>query len=220
MILLLLGPPGAGKGTQSKLIADAYGIPAISTGEMFRDHRTQGTDIGKSVSRSMTSGKLVTDDIVNPMVKERLAQPDVAKGVILDGYPRTVAQAEYLDGVLSAMGKKIDRVLSYEIDPELVVERISGRRSCPQCGAIYHVSSQPPRRSGFCDKDGTALVQREDDRPENVKKRMKEYETKTRPVKTFYEDRGLLAHIETAGSPDGIFAATRILLDGKAPAKK
>jgi adenylate kinase len=220
MILLLLGPPGAGKGTQSKLLAEAYGIPAISTGEMFRDHRARGTEIGKSVSRAMSSGKLVTDDIVNPMVEELLSRPDLANGVILDGYPRTVAQAEFLDGVLHSAGKKIDRVLSYEIDPELVAERISGRRSCPQCGAIYHVTSQPPRRSGFCDKDGAGLIQREDDRPENVKKRMKEYETKTRPLKTFYEDRGLLAHIDTAGTPEGIFEATRVVLDGPKPAKK
>jgi len=216
MILILLGPPGAGKGTQAKLLALEYGVPHISTGDMFRDHKARGTDLGKKIQVIMDSGGLVTDDVTNAMVKDRLGRPDVAKGFILDGYPRTTAQAEYLERLLQSMGRKIDRVLSYEVAEELVVERISGRRSCPRCGAVYHVSANPPRRTGICDKDGTGLVQRDDDKPENVKKRMQEYADKTWPLKRFYQERGLVSEIEGVGTPEGILAATRAALEGRA----
>ncbi|HEX9289032.1 MAG TPA: adenylate kinase [Anaeromyxobacteraceae bacterium] len=215
MILILLGPPGAGKGTQAKLLALEYGVPHISTGDMFRDHKARGTDLGKKVQAIMDSGGLVTDDVTNAMVKDRLGRPDVAKGFILDGYPRTTAQAEYLERLLQSMGRKIDRVLSYEVAEELVVERISGRRSCPKCGTVYHVSANPPRRTGICDKDGTSLVQRDDDKPENVKKRMQEYADKTWPLKRFYQERGLVSEIEGVGTPEGILAATRAALSGR-----
>jgi len=216
MILVLLGPPGAGKGTQAKLLAQHYGIPHISTGDMFRDHKARGTELGKKVQAIMDSGGLVTDDITNAMVKDRLGRPDVAPGFILDGYPRTTAQAEYLENLLASMGRKMDRVVSYEVAEELVVERISGRRSCPKCGAVFHVSSNPPRRTGVCDKDGAALVQRDDDKPENVKKRMQEYADKTWPLKRFYQERGLVAEVEGVGTPEGILAATRAVLEGRA----
>ncbi len=216
MILILLGPPGAGKGTQAKLLALEYGVPHISTGDMFRDHKARGTDLGKKVQAIMDSGGLVTDDVTNAMVKDRLGRPDVAKGFILDGYPRTTAQAEYLERLLQSMGRKIDRVLSYEVAEELVVERISGRRSCPKCGTVYHVSANPPRRTGICDKDGTSLMQRDDDKPENVKKRMQEYADKTWPLKRFYQERGLVSEIEGVGTPEGILAATRAALSGRA----
>jgi adenylate kinase len=212
MILILLGPPGAGKGTQAKLLALEYGIPHISTGDMFRDHKARGTELGKKVQAIMDAGGLVTDEITNAMVKDRLARPDVNKGFILDGYPRTTAQAEYLEKLLQGMAQKINRVLSYEVAEELVIERISGRRSCPQCGAVYHVSGNPPRRTGSCDKDGAGLVQRDDDKPENVKKRMQEYADKTWPLKRFYEERGLVSEIEGVGTPDGILAATKSVL--------
>jgi adenylate kinase len=216
MILILLGPPGAGKGTQAKLLAHEYGIPHISTGDMFRDHKARGTELGKKVQAIMDAGGLVTDDVTNAMVKDRLARPDVANGFILDGYPRTTAQAEYLETLLRSMGKHIDRVLSYEVAEELIVERISGRRSCPKCGAVYHVSANPPRVSGSCDHDGAALVQRDDDRPENVKKRMQEYADKTWPLKRFYQERGKVAEIEGVGTPEGILAATKTVLSGRA----
>src|SRR5512142_159384 len=161
MILVLLGPPGAGKGTQAKLLASRYKVPHISTGDMFRDHKARGTEIGKKVQAIMDAGGLVTDDITNAMVKDRLSRPDVAPGFILDGYPRTVGQAEFLDELLRSLGRSIDRALSYEVPEETVVERISGRRSCPKCGAVYHVSGNPPARTGFCDRDDTALVQRD-----------------------------------------------------------
>ena len=212
MILILLGPPGAGKGTQAKLLAQAYGVPHISTGDMFRDHKARGTELGKKIQAIMDAGELVTDDVTNAMVEERLARPDVANGFILDGYPRTTAQAEYLEKLLQSRGQSIDRVLSYEVAEELVVERISGRRSCPACGAVYHVSANPPRRTGFCDKDGTALVQRDDDKPENVKKRMQEYADKTWPLKRFYQERGKVAEVEGVGTPAGILAATQVVL--------
>lgn len=209
MNLVLLGPPGAGKGTQAKLLAETFGVPHVSTGDMFRDHKTRGTEIGKRIQAVMDAGGLVTDDITNAMVKERLARPDVARGLVLDGYPRTTAQAETLQGLLGALGRKIDRVISYEVATALVVERIGGRRSCPRCGAVYHVTANPPRRAGRCDRDEAELVHREDDRPENVKKRMEEYAGKTAPLKRFYEQRGLVAEIDGVGAPEAILAATR-----------
>lgn len=215
MILILVGPPGAGKGTQAKLLAQAYGVPHISTGDMFRDHKARGTELGKKIQAIMDAGELVTDDVTNAMVKDRLARPDVANGFILDGYPRTTAQAEYLEQLLQSLGQSIDRVLSYEVAEELVVERISGRRSCPKCGAVFHVSANPPRRTGFCDKDGTALVQRDDDKPENVKKRMQEYADKTWPLKRFYQERGKVAEVEGVGTPAGILAATQLVLGAR-----
>ena len=212
MILILLGPPGAGKGTQAKLLGREYDIPHISTGDMFRDHKARATEIGKKIQAIMDAGGLVTDEITNDIVKERLSRPDVAGGFILDGYPRTTAQAEYLERLLRSMGRQIDRVVSYELAEELIVERISGRRSCPRCGAVYHVSANPPRSTDRCDRDGESLVQRQDDRPENVKKRMQEYTDKTWPLKRFYRERQLVTEIEGVGTPDGILAATKVAL--------
>lgn len=214
MNLVLLGPPGAGKGTQAKMLAQAYQIPHISTGDMFRDHKARGTDIGKKIQAIMDAGGLVTDDITNAMVNERLTRADVARGFILDGYPRTTAQAEHLQGLLASMRRAIDRVVSYEVATELVVERIGGRRSCPTCGAVYHVTASPPKQAGRCDKDGAALVLRADDRPENVKKRMEEYAAKTSPLKRFYAERGLVTEIDGVGAPEAILAATRAALPG------
>lgn len=209
MILILLGPPGAGKGTQAKLLSVELGVPHISTGDMFRDHKARGTDIGRQVQAIMDAGGLVTDDITNAMVKDRLSRSDVEPGFILDGYPRTVGQAEFLDDLLRSAGRSIDRAVSYVVAEETVVERISGRRSCPRCGAVYHVSANPPARGGFCDRDDTALVQRDDDKPENVRMRLQEYGAKTEPLRRFYRERGLLTEVEGVGTPEGILAATR-----------
>ncbi len=208
MILVLLGPPGAGKGTQAKLLAQRYGIPHISTGDMFRDHKARGTEIGKKIQAVMDAGGLVTDDITNAMVDERLSRPDVAGGFILDGFPRTTAQAEHLERFLRSSSRRIDTVVSYEVATDLIVDRIGGRRSCPKCGAVYHVSANPPKRAGVCDGDGAALVHREDDKPVNVKKRMQEYAEKTEPLKRFYRERKLVTEIDGVGSPESILAST------------
>jgi adenylate kinase len=216
MILILLGPPGAGKGTQAKLLAAAVQAPHISTGDMFREHKAKGTEIGRKVQAIMDSGGLVTDDITNAMVKERLSRPDVRGGFILDGYPRTTAQADYLERLLHSLGQKLDRVLSYEVATEVLVDRLSGRRSCPGCGAIYHVAQNPPRKAGTCDRDGAELVLRADDRPETVARRLQEYEAKTEPLKRYYHERGLLTPVEGVGAPEVILAATRKIL-GLAP---
>ncbi|HEU4385241.1 MAG TPA: adenylate kinase [Anaeromyxobacteraceae bacterium] len=219
MNLVLLGPPGAGKGTQAKLLARAFGIPHVSTGDMFRDHKARGTDIGKRIQAVMDAGGLVTDDITNAMVDERLSRPDVREGFILDGYPRTTAQADHLESLLASAGRRLGRVVSYEIATEVVVDRIGGRRSCPACGGVYHVSTNPPRQAGRCDRDQTALVHREDDRPENVRRRMEEYAQKTQPLKRFYGERGLVTEIDGVGAPEAILEATRAAL-GAPPARK
>jgi adenylate kinase len=209
MILILLGPPGAGKGTQAKLLAQTLAVPHISTGDMFRDHKARATEIGKKVQAIMDSGGLVTDDITNAMVDERLSRPDVAGGCILDGYPRTVGQAGHLDGLLARLGRAIGKVVSYEVSEQALVERIGGRRSCPTCGAVYHVTQSPPRQAGTCDKDGAALVLREDDKPENVRTRMQEYVAKTAPLKAYYQARGQVVEVDGLGAPDAILSATR-----------
>lgn len=209
MILILLGPPGAGKGTQAKLLASTLAIPHISTGDMFRDHKARGTEIGKKVQAIMDAGGLVTDDITNAMVDERLSRPDVASGCILDGYPRTVGQAEHLDGLLRKLGRTVGKVLSYEVSEDALVERIGGRRSCPTCGAVYHVTQKPPRKAGVCDHDGVALVQREDDKPAKVRTRMQEYAVKTAPLKAYYATRGQVVELDGLGAPEAILAETR-----------
>jgi adenylate kinase len=212
MILILLGPPGAGKGTQAKLLAQEFRVPHISTGDMFRDHKARGTELGRTVDAIMASGGLVPDDVTNAMVKDRLARPDVAGGCILDGYPRTAAQAAYLDQLLVAMGRKLDRAVSYEIAQELLVDRMSGRRSCPRCGAVYHLTANPPRQAGICDREGASLVQRDDDKADTVARRLTEYEAKTEPLKRYYHERGSLSEVAGTGTPDEVLAsALRVL---------
>ncbi len=212
MILILLGPPGAGKGTQAKLLVQELGIPHISTGDMFRDHISRNTELGQKVKSITAGGQLVPDEVTNALVKDRLSRPDVAPGFILDGYPRTVPQAEYLDGLLKSLGRKLDRVISYEVAEEMVIERISGRRSCPKCGAVYHVTQNPPKKAGLCDKEGAELVQRPDDKPENVRVRLAEYGAKTEPLKRYYREKKALSEVDGVGSTEGILAATKKVL--------
>jgi len=209
MILILLGPPGSGKGTQAKLLSQEFHVPHVSTGDMFRDHKARGTPLGKKVQAIMDAGGLVTDDVTNDMVKDRLGSPDVVKGFILDGYPRTAAQAQYLDLLLHSLGRSIARCLSYEVPEDVLVDRMSGRRSCPKCGAVYHVSQNPPKRDGFCDRDDAGLLQREDDKPATVRKRLQEYASKTEPLLRFYRERHLLTEIQGVGTPEGVLAATK-----------
>jgi adenylate kinase len=212
VILILLGPPGAGKGTQAKLLVNELRLPHVSTGDMFRDHTSRGTELGLKVKAMMTTGNLVPDELTNELVRERLSRPDVRGGFILDGYPRTVPQAEFLERLFAETGRKLDRVLSYEVSEDAIVQRISGRRSCPTCGAAYHVTQNPPRREGECDRDATPLVTREDDRPENVRRRMQEYAAKTDPLRRFYSQRSVLAALDGMRSPEHVLAETRALL--------
>jgi adenylate kinase len=212
VILILLGPPGAGKGTQAKLLAKELKVPHISTGDMFRDHTSRNTELGQRVKAIISSGGLVPDEMTNEMVTERLSRPDVKGGFILDGFPRTIPQAQFLEKLFADTGRRLDRTVSYEVDEAALVERISGRRSCPSCGAAYHIVGNPPQREGACDRDGTPLVLREDDRPENVLRRMQEYAAKTEPLRRFYAERGLLSAVDGMGAPDAILTETRRLL--------
>jgi adenylate kinase len=205
MNLILLGPPNAGKGTQAKKLYADFKIPQISTGDILRKAVREGTELGKLAGPLMAAGAYVPDEIVIGIVEERLKEPDCANGFILDGFPRTTPQAEALERMLAKLGKKLDAVVSLEVPHEKLIERGSGRRSCPTCGAVYHVYQSPPKKAGFCDKDGTGLVQREDDKAEVIEKRLKKYDAETAPLKQFYAQKGLLKSIDGVGSPEGIY---------------
>ncbi len=209
MNLILMGAPGAGKGTQARRLYADFGLPQISTGDILREAVRQQTELGKRARPIMEAGRLVPDELMVGIIEERLKSPDCQKGFVLDGFPRTVAQAEALEHMLARMGKRIDAVVSLEVPLAELIERQTGRRSCPKCLAIYHVTHNPPKREGFCDKDGTALVQRDDDKPEAAKKRQDVYAEQTAPVKAFYAAKGLLRNLNGVGSPDGIYAELR-----------
>ena len=191
MNLILLGAPGAGKGTQAELLIEKLGIPGISTGNMLREAIANGTELGKKVKSYMDGGLLVPDELIMGIVAERTAQPDCANGFILDGFPRTIPQAEALD----ALGVKIDCVLSLEVPDETIVERMSGRRSCPGCGATYHVAYNPSKDGKTCDSCGTELTLRADDKPETVLNRLHVYHTETEPLKDYYQNKNLLKSV-------------------------
>jgi adenylate kinase len=209
MDLILFGPPGAGKGTQAKKLVSELGVPQISTGDILRDHARRGTELGQKAKPLMDAGKLVPDEIMIPLVDVRLREPDCQKGIILDGYPRTIQQSQAVDATLQALKRKIQLVISLEVPDQVIVERISGRRSCPQDGSVFHVVSNPPKRPGFCDVCNAGLVQRDDDRPEKVQQRLQAFHQQTAPLKALYQERGLLRRIDGVGSPDGIFAEIR-----------
>ncbi|MFW6067359.1 MAG: adenylate kinase [Myxococcota bacterium] len=205
MDLVLFGPPGAGKGTQARRIAGDLGIPQISTGDMMRAERASGSDLGKRFDEYMSQGKLVPDELVLELLEKRLTRPDAQKGAIFDGYPRTVAQAESLDSILSKLGRGIDRVLALEVPLEAIVERVTGRRVCLDCGQTYHVRYNPPPSSGKCEScGGTRVVQRQDDTEEVVRKRYEEYQAKTAPVLEFYQQKGLVTSLDGVGSLDEV----------------
>lgn len=188
MNLILMGAPGAGKGTQAEKIAARYGIPAVSTGEILRGAISAGTELGKTAKSFMDAGKLVPDDIVIGIIKDYLSSDACRNGFILDGFPRTIPQAEALE----ALGVRIDAVLSIEVPDDKIVERMSGRRVCPVCGASYHTAYIPPKTADICDKCGNGLIVREDDKPETVLNRLSTYHAQTEPLKAFYAERGLL----------------------------
>ena len=214
MILVLMGPPGSGKGTQGARISELYGIPRISTGDTLREMAAAGTPLGLEAKKYSSQGLLVPDEIVVGLIKERIQADDCRKGFILDGFPRTVPQAEALDAMLQAAGREVNKVLNFEVDEEELVLRLSGRRVCTQCGATYHVKFMPPKVEGVCDACGGRLEQRADDAPESVRRRLVEYVQKTAPVLDYYRQKGNLEQVDATPDPDTIFARVRELIQG------
>ncbi|GIP45878.1 adenylate kinase [Paenibacillus sp. J45TS6] len=196
MNILFMGPPGAGKGTQAEAIVNEFSIPHISTGDAFRLAIKQGTPIGMKAKEYMDQGLLVPDDVTIGIVEERLQQPDCKKGFLLDGFPRTISQAEALDGILNRLNTGLDHVINLKVDRDKLLARLTGRRLCKNCGATYHVVFNPPKQEGICDKCGGELYQRSDDNEESVGTRLDEYINKTAPLLTFYENKGLLRQID------------------------
>jgi len=195
MNLILMGLPGAGKGTQAEKINDEYNIPHISTGDMFRLAIKEGTELGKKAKEFMDQGALVPDEVTIGIVKERLSKDDCKKGFLLDGFPRTIAQAEALDELLAELNQTIDHVIHVDVPEEKLVERLTGRRVCPTCGATYHVAYNPPKEEGKCDQDGSELIQRDDDQPETVKNRLAVNVEQTKPLLDFYEKKDNLVTV-------------------------
>lgn len=205
MQLVLLGPPGAGKGTQAKRITDRYRVPHLSTGDMLREAVAADTAVGRQAKAIMDAGRLVPDDVMNRLVAERIAQPDCARGFVLDGYPRTVAQAEALDRLLAERGPGLDVVLEIAVEDEALIERISGRFACANCGAGYHDRFKQPRTPGVCDACGSHdLVRREDDKTETVRARLDAYHAQTAPLLPYYRDKGLLATVDGMAEIDEV----------------
>jgi adenylate kinase len=204
MRLVLVGPPGAGKGTQAKYLAKHFRIPAISTGDIFRANVAQRTALGLEAKRYMDAGDLVPDEVTIGMVRERLSEDDAAGGFLLDGFPRTVPQAEALTDMLAQLQAPLDAVLELRVDDEEVVRRLSGRRTCRQCGHVWHQEFDPPQEDGVCDKCDGELFQRDDDLPETVQRRLDVYQRQTAPLAGYYEDAGLLVTIEAVGPVDGV----------------
>ncbi|ACH37975.1 adenylate kinase [Citrifermentans bemidjiense Bem] len=204
MNLILLGPPGVGKGTQAKLLIDRFGIPQISTGDILRAAVKELTPMGAKAKGYMDSGALVPDEVVIGIVEERLAQADCQKGFILDGFPRTVPQADALGQVLSGMGKSIDHVVSLSVDKGELLKRLTGRRACANCGAGYHVDFAPSKVAGVCDACSGQLVQREDDKEETILNRLAVYEAQTAPLIAYYQAAGLLRSVDGLGTVEGV----------------
>jgi adenylate kinase len=205
MRLVLLGPPGAGKGTQAERIAARYGVPHLSTGDMLREAVAADTAVGRRAKAIMDAGRLVPDDVMNRLVAERIGQPDAARGFVLDGFPRTLAQAEALDRLLDERDQRLDAVLEIAVDDDALVERISGRFACARCGAGYHDRFKQPQVEGVCDACGSReFVRREDDKPETVRARLNAYHAQTAPLLPFYRDKGLLAAVDGMAEIDDV----------------
>lgn len=205
MNLVFLGPPGAGKGTQAALLTKQYGVPQISTGEMLRSAVQQQTPMGLEAKRHMDSGALVPDEVVVGIVEERLAAADCVNGFILDGFPRTVAQADALSVMLRKSGKEIEHVILFDVDTSVLLERIVGRRMCRKCGRGYHVRFDPPLEAGKCDECGGELYQREDDQEATMRKRLEVYEAQTAPLKAYYSTEGLLRSVDALGAIQNVY---------------
>ena len=196
MKIIMLGAPGAGKGTQAKRIAEKYAVPHISTGDIFRANIKNNTELGKKAKTYMDQGLLVPDELVVDLVVDRLAQDDAKNGYVLDGFPRTIPQAEALDAALAKRGEKMDYAIDVDVPDAAIVERMSGRRSCGQCGASYHVAFNPPKTENVCDACGGALIQRDDDKPETVQKRLSVYHEQTQPLIDYYTGQGIIKEVD------------------------
>ena len=212
MYLILLGPPGAGKGTQAEILEKQLGLPHVASGDLFRENLRNETELGRLAKTYMDRGELVPDDVTIAMVKDRLERPDCAAGAILDGFPRTIAQAEALDRMLADMGRRLDGVISFEVDEEEVVRRLSGRRICRQCQTPYHVEFDPPSRDGVCDRCGGELYQRDDDRPETVRNRLRVYFEQTAPLVEYYRKAGLLHTVDATGDIETVTQRLKVVV--------
>ena len=204
MRLVLVGPPGAGKGTQAQFIAAQFAIPKISTGDIFRANVSQNTELGIAAKKFMDAGDLVPDEVTNAMVADRLAEEDAADGFLLDGFPRNVPQAETLDEMLGKLSNSLNVVLELVVDDEEVIRRLSGRRTCRNCGHIWHVDFDPPSREGICDDCGGHLFQRDDDKSDTVRHRLEVYAEQTAPLIAFYAEKGILVGIDATGPVDNV----------------
>lgn len=201
----MLGAPGAGKGTQAKQIADKYGVPHISTGDIFRANIKNGTELGKKAKTYMDQGLLVPDELVVDLVVDRVGQEDCSNGYVLDGFPRTIPQAESLDAALEKLGSKVDYAINVEVPDENIVRRMSGRRACVACGATYHIVHIPTKVEGICDRCGSELILRDDDKPETVKKRLAVYHEQTQPLIDYYNDKKVLVEVDGTKDMNDVF---------------
>jgi adenylate kinase len=207
MKIIMLGAPGAGKGTQAKQIADKYSIPHISTGDIFRANIKNGTELGKKAKQYMDQGALVPDELTCDLVMDRIQQDDCKNGFVLDGFPRTIPQAEALDAALGKINEKMDYAIDVDVPDENIVNRMSGRRACLNCGATYHLISIPPKVEGICDRCGSEIVLREDDKPETVQKRLKVYHEQTQPLIDYYTNAGVLRTVDGTVDINDVFQA-------------
>ena len=212
MKIIMLGAPGAGKGTQAKQIADKYSIPHISTGDIFRANIKNGTELGKKAKQYMDQGALVPDELTCDLVMDRIQQDDCKNGFVLDGFPRTIPQAEALDAALGKINEKMDYAIDVDVPDENIVNRMSGRRACLNCGATYHLISIPPKVEGICDLCGSKIVLREDDKPETVQKRLKVYHEQTQPLIDYYKNQGILKSVDGTQPMDEVFKAIVTIL--------
>ena len=205
MKIIMLGAPGAGKGTQAKKIAEKYAIPHVSTGDIFRANIKNGTELGKEAKSYMDKGALVPDELTVRILLDRVAQEDCKNGYVLDGFPRTIPQAEVLEKELTKLGDKVDFAINVDVPDENIVRRMSGRRACLSCGATYHIEHVPPKKEGICDNCGSELVLRDDDKEETVKNRLSVYHEQTQPLIDFYTERGVLKTVDGTKSTEDVF---------------
>ncbi len=212
MKIIMLGAPGAGKGTQAKQIAAKYGIPHISTGDIFRANIKEGTELGKKAKEYMDQGALVPDELTCDLVMDRISKDDAKNGFVLDGFPRTIPQAEALDAALTKAGASMDFAIDVDVPDENIVNRMSGRRACLNCGATYHIVSIPPKKEGICDNCGQELVLRDDDKPETVQKRLSVYHEQTQPLIDFYKEKGILRSVDGTVPMDEVFGSIVAIL--------